>query len=344
MANRSADREAETPPHAPGLNPQRIMQFLWGHAMTQVMITAIELDLFTRIQGGTHTIEALAHQTGASARGVRIVVDVLVSVGLVHRHGSTLSLPAESAAFLTKTSPSFIGGVIKPTQQGWNDWGDFREAVHLGRSPHARVHTNDRGDWFATWVDGLYNLNHAAAQAVAAQVAAGAKDALDLGAGSAVWSLASAQSNPDLQVAVIDHPSVIDKVTKGFAERLGVSERYTWRPGSFRDLDLGHETFDLIFLGHILHGEGERRSVELLKRCHQALRPAGTAVVAEMVADNERSTNPGALIFAANMLLFTEEGDSFSASQLELMGKLAGFSSHAWLEVPAPNPILLLKK
>jgi ubiquinone/menaquinone biosynthesis C-methylase UbiE len=87
---------------------------------------------------------------------------------------------------------------------------------------------------------------------------------LDVGAGSAVWSLALARQNPKTRVTVIDLPGVVDTVTRRFVAREGLTDRFTFWPGDLQQVAFGESAFDIFVLGHICHGEGNERTRELL--------------------------------------------------------------------------------
>jgi hypothetical protein len=137
---------------------------------------------------------------------------------------------------------------------------------------------------------------------------------------------------------------VLRKVTRPFAERLGVADRVIDLAGNFREVSFGREAFDVAYLGHILHSEGTQRSQVLLRRLSEALKPQGTLVVAEMVADPTHRQEVFPQLFGLNMLMHTEEGNVFSGPELEQMCQEAGFGRLEWVKAPAPSPILLARK
>src|SRR6187551_1476352 len=67
--------------------PERILQLAFGFAPTQVLTSALELRLFTHVAQGKSTVPALAEAAGASSRGLRMLLDALVGLGLMFREG-----------------------------------------------------------------------------------------------------------------------------------------------------------------------------------------------------------------------------------------------------------------
>lgn len=318
--------------------PQRILQFAFGFIPTLAVGSAVELNLFGHIQDGKNDLAQLGQASQCAARGLQPVLHTLVSLGLLAQEGDRYHLTPESELFLVPGSPAYLGGMLTHLTKTISHWGSFTETVRKGRGPIAVEGDEDNGAFFAGFVDSLFNLNFPAAQAVAAQLGP-AESVLDLGCGSAVWSLALAQLHPQLKVTAVDRAVVLEQVTRVFAQRFNCQDRFTMLPGNFRDVDFGQH--DVAILGHILHSEGEAASRTLLQRCRAALKPGGKLVVAEMVAGEPRGADVFSNLFDLNMLMHTQDGTVFSRSQLEEMCRQAGFTKFEWLTVPSPYPVLV---
>ena len=131
-----------------------------------------------------------------------------------------------------------------------------------------------------------------------------------------------AQQSPHVSVTAVDWPAVIP-VTKRVAAKHNVADRFSYVEGDILKADLG-EDHHVATLGHILHSEGEERSRQLLERVFAALAPGGTIVIAEFTPNKDRRGPPMPLIFAVNMLVNTDNGDTFTFDEIK-----------AWLKKPA---------
>ncbi|MBN9414329.1 hypothetical protein ABS71_01250 [bacterium SCN 62-11] len=320
-------------------NPQRIMQFAFGFVPGVAVYSAVELGVFSAIAAGHDTLETLTAACSCPDRGLSPLLHALTSLGLLEQAGQQYLLAADTRLFLVPSSPAYLGGVIAHQTREIGAWANLPETIRKGK-PQGTVVEGDQDDgaFFAGFVDSLFNLNWPAAQAVARALPP-ARTAIDIGCGSGVWSLALAQTQAETRVVCVDRQLVLETVTKGFAERLGCADRYQYRAGNFRDVELGKS--DVAFLGHILHSEGEAASRILLKRICEGLNPGGVLVVAEMVASEPRGLDVFSNLFDLNMLMWTEDGTVFTRTQLEEMSTEAGFSRFEWLEVPGPYPVLL---
>lgn len=330
---------------APQVTPEPIMQITFAFATTRVLASAVELDLLTEIDQGANTIETLSAATQCSPRGLRIILNALVALKLLERDKEHFRLTPAAATFLSQNSPQYLGGVVMHSAQLQPRWEHLTETIRGGRPVRAVESSDDHGEFFSHFVDALYALSAGAAE-VAAKTLIPAQPAadyrvLDIGAGSAVWSLAFARQMPSARVTVADWPVVIEKITRKFAERHGVADRYDYLEGNFREEDFGASRFDVALLGHICHSEGTERSRTLFRRVHRALKPGGQILIAEMVPDEVRREAVFPLIFAVNMLVNTEEGDTFTFGEYRRWLEEAGFRDVRTLEAPAPSPLIL---
>ena len=186
----------------------------------------------------------------------------------------------------------------------------------------------------------------AAAQALAAELrvagAASPVSVLDLAAGSGVWSIALAQASPNVSVTAVDWPGVLE-VTERMTARFGVADRYKFVAEDLGLADFGHG-HHVATLGHILHSEGEARSRELLKKTFAALAAGGTIAIQEFLVDEQRAKNTMGLIFAVNMLVATDDGDTFTFEEIAGWLREAGFVDVRQLDSPGPSPLILATK
>lgn len=330
------------------VTPERIMQFTWGYAPPLILEAAVRHRLFDVLDKGPRTVEQLNAETGASVRGLRAVLNTLVGLELLARdEQGRYALTPESATYLVRGKPDYRGGMLMHvSSQLLPKWMQLTEIVRTGK-PGGSVNREDEGAaFFEKFVEDLFPFNHAAARTLAGALGvAGAKKplrVLDLAAGSGVWGIVLAQKSPQVRVTAVDWPGVL-AVTRRVAEQHNVADRFQFVGGDLHEADFG-SGHDIAIFGHILHSEGEARSRRLLQKTFAALAPGGTAVVAEFLVNDERSGPPAGLIFAVNMLVNTDHGDTFSFEEIRRWLEEAGFRDARTVECPGPSPLILAAK
>lgn len=85
---------------------------LFAYQKSAALKTAIDLELFTAIDEGARTAAAVAARTKVSERGARILCDYLTVNKLLAKSDGLYQLVPESAAFLSKRSPAYLGTIV----------------------------------------------------------------------------------------------------------------------------------------------------------------------------------------------------------------------------------------
>lgn len=334
---------SETTPVTP-VTPDRIMQMAWGFSLPLIIEAAVAHRVFDHLESGARNTDELATLSGASRRGLRSILDALVGVQLLSRSGDKYALTKESAAFLVSTKPAYHGGLFHHiSTQLIPRWLHLTDVVHTGRPAAVLNESKEGPEFFAEFVEALFPLSYAAAQKLGEHLGIGKATTpltvLDIGAGSGVWGLALAQQSPWVRVRAVDWPRVLE-VTQKVAKRFGLQDRLVGAPGDLLEADFG-QGHQVATIGHILHSEGVRRSQQLLRRTFAALAPGGTVAIMEFLPNDERTGPPSALIFAVNMVVNTESGDTFTFPEISNWLRDAGFVNPRLLEVPAVSPLVL---
>ena len=324
------------------VTPERILQFAWGYVPPLVLEAAIKHRVFDVLDSGPKTVAEMKQQTGASERGLRAIMNALAGLNFLAKDANECySLTPESATFLVSTKPSFMGGMIR---HGSEDlipkWLKLNEVVATGK-PAAAVNEEGAGsEFFAKFVNDIFPTSYPSAKALAQHLdLQGEARVLDLAAGSGVWGIALAQSSDAVRVTAVDWPEVIP-VTRKTVAKFGLAERFSFVEGDLLEADFG-TGHHVATLGHILHSEGEGRSRKLLAKVFDALAPGGTIAIAEFLVNPERTAPLGSLFFAVNMLVNTENGDTYSFEEIREWLEAAGFKDARLVEAPGPSPLVL---
>ena len=320
------------------MTPERLMQLTGGYAPPLIIETALRLGVFDALDQGAKKIDQLLRTTGASARGMGMLLNALVGLDLLTKSGDDrFDLTEESALFLVRGKPTFHGAFFLMTSGlQLPHWAKLTEVVTTGR-PAQRINSESDGTrFFLGFVEDIFPIHFPGAQSLAAALnvagADGPISVLDLAAGSGVWSIALAKQSPHVRVTAVDWAAVIP-VTKKVTAREGVADRYRFVEGDLLDADFG-SGHAIATAGHILHSEGEERSRLLLKKTFDALAPGGTIAIAEILVDAERRGPAPALMFAINMLVHTDHGGTFSLEEIGAWLRDAGFESVRTIEAP----------
>ena len=93
------------------LTPERLQQLGFAYSPPLIISAAVNNKVFDTLQAGPKTVEQVKKETGASARGLRAIMDALVGLELLKKdRQSRYSLTPESHAFLVSDKPGTFAG------------------------------------------------------------------------------------------------------------------------------------------------------------------------------------------------------------------------------------------
>ena len=324
------------------------MELSFAYAPPLIISAAAGNKVFDALENGAKTAQEVANETGASPRALTILMNALVGLDLLKKdRRGRYSLTPESAAFLISEKPGTHAGffgTIAP--QLISRWLRLTDIVREGR-PAVSVNQETEGtEFFSQLVENIIPMSYPAAQKLGdhLKIAKTKKEirVLDLAAGSGIWGIALAQQSPLIRVTAQDWPEMIP-TTKRITQKFGVADRFSYIEGDVLEADFGNG-YDIATLGHILHTEGEERSRKLLAKTFRALKAGGIIAIAEWLVNDDRTGPLNGLIFAVNMLVHSERGDTFSFNEIKRWLEEAGFKKVRKLEAPGPSPLILATK
>jgi ubiquinone/menaquinone biosynthesis C-methylase UbiE len=319
-------------------SPQLFFQTINAHQRTEALKAAIELEVFTAIGEGNTTAADIAKRCQTSERGMRILCDFLTIMGMITKEGDHYGLTLDSATFLDKRSPAYVGGAIEfMCSPMLTDGAKYMtEAVRKGGT--AMENDGTLGPDHPVWVK--FARGMAPLMALPAQLIAKLVDPsptrklriLDIAAGHGLFGIAFATNNPQAEVTALDWKAVLE-VAKENAQKASVADRYNTIEGSAFDVDFG-SGYDLVLVTNFLHHFDPPTNETLLRKVRATLADGGRAVTLEFIPNEDRVTPPDSAGFSMQMLIGTPSGDAYTFPELERMFANAGFSRSTMHPLP----------
>ena len=326
---------ATTSPH-PQPTPERFFDTINAYQQTEAMKAAVELEIFTAIAEGNATAATIAKRCKAAERGVRILCDFLTIHGFLAKEGLQYALTADSALFLNRHSPAYLGGAIEFLLTPRIREGNARltEAVRRGGTALGEGTLEPENPDWVKFAQAMMPLMQMPAQIMAAELRKGGEShkILDIAASHGMFGIAAAKQNPSAQIYAADWKNVLE-VAKKNAEAAGISDRFHLLPGSAFETDLGGD-YDLVLVPNFLHHFDPPTCTTFMRKVYAALKPGGRAAIAELVPNPDRVSPPTAAAFSMMMLASTPAGDAYTFAELESISKDAGFTR---AELAAPE-------
>src|SRR5688572_374877 len=229
--------------------PELLFDTITAYQRSAVMKGAIELDVFTVIGEGANTVEAIAKKTKASDRGIRSLADYLVVIGFLTKSGSTYALTPDSAMFLSRRSPAYLGSLtgflMNPTlMEGYKD---VAAAVRKGGTIIENNGTEPENPMWVDFARSMAPMMMQPAQFIAEVTGASKGEkwkVLDIAAGHGMFGITLGQRNPNAEIVALDWPAVL-AVAEENAQKANLGGRFRKMPGDAMKMDLG-EGYDIV--------------------------------------------------------------------------------------------------
>ena len=314
-----------TPPQQP--TPERFFNAMNAYHQTEALKTAVDLDVFTAIGEGNTTTAAIAKRCQAAERGVRTLCDFLTIHGFLTKDGTQYGLAADTAVFLNRKSPAFIGTAMEflLSARSREAFSQLTEAVRRGGTALGEGSVVAENPEWVTFARAMMPLMRMPSQMVAAELRKGGavEKVLDIAASHGMYGIGVAKENPGAQVYAADWKNVLE-VAKANAEAMGVGDRYHLIPGSAFETDFGGG-YDVVLIPNFLHHFDVATCTSFLKKVRGVLKPGGRVAIVEFIPNDDRVTPPTAAAFSMIMLVNTPSGDAYTFAEIASMAKNAGF-------------------
>src|SRR5579871_853059 len=335
--------------HGQAPSPAIVFNTLNAYQRTNALRGAIELDLFTAIAEGNTTSSAIAARIQASEKGTRVLCDFLTVMEFLTKLNGQYGLTATAAAFLNRHSPAYLGTIVEfigdPRLTG--DFSDIAGIVRKGGTVvEGEGNVEPDNTIWVEFADSMAPLAGMSAALLANMLEAskGAKwKVLDVAAGHGLFGITIAQQNPNAQVVALDWRAVLE-VARRNAAKAGVADRFSTKPGSAFDVDLG-SGYDLVLITNFLHHFSPEVNEGLMRRIHAGLAAGGRAVTVEFVPNEDRVTPATDAMFSMMMLGTTAHGDAYTFAEYDRMFRNAGFERNEMRELaPSPQRVIVSYK
>jgi hypothetical protein len=328
--------------------PDAILQTGLAFWPAKTLLSAIELGVFTELARGPLPLAELTARLGLHQRSARDFFDTLVALGFLSRADGVYANTAATDLFLDRTKPSYVGGILEMANARlYRFWGDLTEALRTGK-PQNEVKYGDPGTFEALYADparlkqfleAMTGISRGANLAIARQFPwADYRTYVDVGTAQGDLAAQIAMANPHLRGQGFDLPQV-GPIFEDYVRRLGLSDRLSFRAGSFFTDPL--PTADVVLMGHILHDWDLSEKKMLIDKAYEALPKGGALVVYESIIDDDRSKNAFGLMMSLNMLIETPGGFDYTGADCEGWMKAAGFTSARTEALVGPDSMVI---
>lgn len=329
------------------VTPDRILQTGFGFWSSKVLLSAVEMEIFTELAKHPADLPTLQGRLGLHPRAARDFLDTLVALGFLRRVDGIYHNSPESDLYLDRRKPSYIGGILEMANHRlYPFWGKLTTAVRTGEPQNE---SRDGHDPFAAlyadparlreFLRAMSGVSRGANLAIARQFPwQGYQTCADIGTAQGDLVTQITLANPHLQGVGFDLPEV-GPVFEEYIAANKLESRVRFAPGSFFTDPLPKA--DVLLFGHILHDWDLPTKQMLLRKAFEALPPGGAVVAYDSIIDDDRSQNAFGLLMSLNMVIETPGGFDYTGADCIGWMREAGFTDCRVEHLVGPDSMVI---
>jgi hypothetical protein len=329
------------------VTPARIFATATGFWASKVLLTAVELSVFTTLGARSLTGEELQRALGLHPRGTYDFLDTLVALGFLERIGDGpagryRNTPG-TAQFLDRNQPGYIGGMLEMLNARlFGYWNDLGTALKTGQPQNEIRH--DQRPMFEV----LYSDPARLEQFMSAMRAISGpnfralaenfdftkyRTVCDVGGATGLLATLVAERHAHLTCTSFDLPAV-EPIAKRWIAKSSASLRVSTASGNFLTDPLPRA--DVITMGMILHDWNLEKKKHLVRLAYDALPPGGAFIAVENLIDDARRENAFGLMMSLNMLIEFGDAFDFTGADFWRWCREVGFRHYEVLHLAGP--------
>jgi len=295
-----------------------------GFMKSRVILTAAELDFFTRLDLESLSARELSDALELDERASTRLLDCLVALDYLKKEQGRYRT-TERGSRLSSAHPQSILPSVRHAIHLWNNWSHLTANIRQRANSSLRAGAGSLSDWDRQAFIGAMDV---AARQLAQDISQKYNTApyhrmLDVGGGSGAYTIAFLNQNPMLQAVLFDLAAVIP-IARENVRQANLETRVSFVPGDFYVDELPRGC-DLVLLSAIIHQNSPSQNLLLFQKIYRALGNNGVLLIRDFVMDSTRTKPLSGAMFALNMLVGTQGGDTYTFEEIEGSLNEAGF-------------------
>ncbi|MGC8657903.1 MAG: methyltransferase [Desulfomonilaceae bacterium] len=305
-------------------DPKDINVLSVGFQKSRIILSAAELDIFSKLNSSSRTVTELCEAYGWNSRGLQILLDALTALGLLTKDGDHYRTEPGLSKILESSSEESIIPMLLHRANMWKSWSNLTAIVSGAFDIGSSLGKARSREEMEAFIGAMDVVGRQMAQRVSGKIdLTGRKALLDIGGGSGVYSRAFLECNPQLVATLFDLPVVVE-ISRRRSGGSILAGRMRYVEGDFNqdEFPTGH---DVALLSAIIHINSRDRNRSLFSRVYNALEADSLLIIRDHIMEESRTAPLEGAIFAVNMLVATRGGNTYTLKEISEDLISAGF-------------------
>ncbi len=295
------------------MSPQELQEIVYGFRTSRIVLTSIELKLYDILEQGEKNSKEVSKQLSTNEKATDRLMNSLCALNLLQKINGKFSNSEFSSRFLVKGKPDYISNLFHSIDL-WRSWSNLTEIIYEGK-PKGKFYEKKQEERVEHFISAMhYRASRQSKEDINILDLKNVKNVLDLGGGSGAYAIEFVKANKEINAVVFDLTDVIP-LTHKYISDAGLSDKIKTIKGNYLRDSIG-SGYDLIFLSAIVHSNSFEENKELIQKCADALNKKGQVVIQDFVMDEDRTSPAFGTFFALNMLVNTQEGDTYTQKEI----------------------------
>lgn len=305
-------------------SPEDIREIANSFRESRILLSAFELKIFTVIDKHLMTSDEVSKNINSDTRATDRLMNALCGMGFLKKVKGKFYNSELSSKYLIEGKPEFMSNLYH-TNHLWETWSYLTDSVIKGSSFPVDQNKVKKDEWVEAFIAAMHYRGVKQAKILAMMFdLSNIKNILDVGGGSAAFSMELVKRNPTINAVVLDLPHVIP-LTKKYVEQEGLLDKFNFIEGDYLTKDFKNG-YDLILLSAIVHINSYEQNKMLIKKCVDALNKNGMVIINDFVMNDNRIQPYHGALFSINMLVGTVSGDTYTEGEMKEWFESAGIS------------------
>jgi 8-O-methyltransferase len=314
-------------------DPGPVLHLLFGFARSRLLLSAVDLDLFTVLDSGPASAQELTDSVGIHPRFAWQFLEALATQGLLLRDDGKYCNSPLAGKFLVSHRPGYLGGFLDLARGAqWEAWGRLTRALRTGEHQEDSP-VDDGNELFRTRADAdperirrFMTAMDSHAIRVAEQAAHladwdGLTTVCDLGGARGAFLARLAELVPHLRGICLDRPPA-EQFFAEHARCASYPDHVSFVAGDFFHDPLPQA--DAFVFGHVLHEWSPATRKYLVRRAFEALPPGGLLLIYDRMIDDDQA-DPDVLLLSLTFMLTSPAGSEYTTEECRQWLSAVGF-------------------